>query len=868
MSNVKNGLSIRLTEPVVFLRTNDPSGRHGPDSGDPPGLVRGLLTLNLTKPTRISSIEVELRVVATQTWAEGAGPRQMDITDEHTIYSQTITCFRADEHPSTRRTASVGPGLSLMNANDYDHDFYSQGDDDGHQRPPTYTATAPPNPTVQGGYRPQGLRNISCDFSRDSAQDRTRSLTYSPSTRSPLTAPPSASTTTPPPVSVHFSPSLGNPSIATRSTVSLRSGVYRDFSPPRRIPSSDEDVLPRSRYSPGRTDGISRSPDYGDGTASLRIRDTSSTRDTSTSRDASVPRVGRARSRFILTTVLDVVKEVTGIGTAMRRMTLVEDIGTRTKAKDGRSSKKACPSAIFNASILTHVAGIHTYPIIIPFPANLPPTYKLPCASLSYSLRGVAHRPGAFAAKLTCSTPFVVVSAPAVSASEGGGGIGAGPPGDPGPITVERIWDGKLGYAVELSGRLLIIGAGAGDDHSGVGEREANNNGTIRQSSCEDLAFLPTNDPDETPQTRTPGEGTIILGINLAPLEKVKVWRIAAFIDEKVTYLSRTTRAGREAGLHRVALLNVEDAEYLERSEDSKDQDARTSKDKHKALEKTKEPIPLIPTPLSPHRSPLLRFLRPGADPSELIGPGPYNLTINLAIPRCRNDSGSPLMSFTMRHHDAGARVEHTLRIVIRVEKLDENQDDASSTREETEEDKKKRLFDIVVQVPVTALSCRCAPEWQALPRYSEVLESDISRAHAACPCDMRRDTPAPVVRTTVVSGGQLARVYTNDSGSSTSESGNVSNYSNGVASHIPASSRSSSSVLSSRGNLVAQSQPPTSLSDLQARNSPLPPDIHTAMGSSGPPSRAGSHGPSPTGQECDIQDAPPSYESATGVVA
>ena len=67
-----NALSIRLTEPVVFLRTNDPSGKHGPDPGDPPAFVRGLLTLHLTKPTRISSIEVELQAVVAATWPEGA----------------------------------------------------------------------------------------------------------------------------------------------------------------------------------------------------------------------------------------------------------------------------------------------------------------------------------------------------------------------------------------------------------------------------------------------------------------------------------------------------------------------------------------------------------------------------------------------------------------------------------------------------------------------------------------------------------------------------------------------------------------------------------------------------------------------------
>jgi len=61
---------------------------------------------------------------------------------------------------------------------------------------------------------------------------------------------------------------------------------------------------------------------------------------------------------------------------------------------------------------------------------------------------------------------------------------------------------------------------------------------------------------------------------------------------------------------------------------------------------------------------------------------------------------------------------------------------------------KRKRLFDIVVQTPLHILSCRCSPEWMSLPRYSEILERDISRAaHLACPCDLaraarRRQTP------------------------------------------------------------------------------------------------------------------------------
>ena len=56
-------LSIRLAESVVFLRGSiEPAHsrrRHAPTDA-PPAMLRGLLTVHLSKPTRISSIEIEL----------------------------------------------------------------------------------------------------------------------------------------------------------------------------------------------------------------------------------------------------------------------------------------------------------------------------------------------------------------------------------------------------------------------------------------------------------------------------------------------------------------------------------------------------------------------------------------------------------------------------------------------------------------------------------------------------------------------------------------------------------------------------------------------------------------------------------------
>lgn len=65
----RNSLAISLIDPIVFLRGVDFSrGRH---ENAPPSILRGLLTLCLTKPTRISSIEVELIGQSVTTWSEG-----------------------------------------------------------------------------------------------------------------------------------------------------------------------------------------------------------------------------------------------------------------------------------------------------------------------------------------------------------------------------------------------------------------------------------------------------------------------------------------------------------------------------------------------------------------------------------------------------------------------------------------------------------------------------------------------------------------------------------------------------------------------------------------------------------------------------
>ena len=72
--NAKNSLNIRLTESVVFLRGAVEStllGRRSTREAQP-AMLRGLLTLTLVKPTKISSIEITLEGKSQTAWPEGA----------------------------------------------------------------------------------------------------------------------------------------------------------------------------------------------------------------------------------------------------------------------------------------------------------------------------------------------------------------------------------------------------------------------------------------------------------------------------------------------------------------------------------------------------------------------------------------------------------------------------------------------------------------------------------------------------------------------------------------------------------------------------------------------------------------------------
>ncbi|KAH9174969.1 hypothetical protein EDB89DRAFT_426043 [Lactarius sanguifluus] len=105
-----NSLSISLIDSIVFLRGVDHSSwRATVHENAPPSILRGLLTLCLTKPTRISSIQVELIGQSMTTWLEGTAVRPTEMRDENKLFSATQTFFQAPQSSTSRRAISA-PG--------------------------------------------------------------------------------------------------------------------------------------------------------------------------------------------------------------------------------------------------------------------------------------------------------------------------------------------------------------------------------------------------------------------------------------------------------------------------------------------------------------------------------------------------------------------------------------------------------------------------------------------------------------------------------------------------------------------------------------------------------------------------------------
>ena len=239
----KSSLTITLTEPLVILRTTDVAGGHSlPGGSAPPSAVRGLLALDLSKASRISSIEVELMAISYSSWSEGPSPSSLLLlhdsfstvsgigTSEHRkFFSATQIFFRAPSSPSTRRSLSVDPN-GFHDATDGEHYHLPPPPPDVEPAlpvpAPLYVAGDPPQ---RGGMRVR--RRSSADhlvFQRDPVAHLSRPLAPSPLSFRP-TAEEEATVHTPtsshfvesPSTSISSLPHVETPSTARRPHLHL-----------------------------------------------------------------------------------------------------------------------------------------------------------------------------------------------------------------------------------------------------------------------------------------------------------------------------------------------------------------------------------------------------------------------------------------------------------------------------------------------------------------------------------------------------------------------------------------------------------------------------------------------------------------------
>ncbi|KAK0241334.1 hypothetical protein EDD85DRAFT_764391 [Armillaria nabsnona] len=709
----KNNLSIRLTESAVFLRTDDSSGRN-PSSEARPSILRGLLILELARPTKITSIDLKLQATSSTAWPEGFGARRVDVTEDNKVFSVSTVLFNAG--PPPRRTMSVGPGLIGYNDEAFDEYDDDRLDQASHSEDALYMAD-----TANANRYLRAQRRVSVDSSyRRNPQSYDTDIPIPPEIPPySLHAPSSSSGSLPTPP--HSSPSAERPTISpahsaghletvdenpANTLIDLRNSLRADLSrgrgsPSRALPPNPPTVHSSSSslrsWQPVSRDGsrsrrvsIDESLESGPNTTQnspqlspLRVPSLSDMRSPSESRGR------RKASGFSLASVSNAIMDVVRSSSPRNRRPF--GAGSRSTERDfhldenssrGRTREKVKPSLTANDDSVERSRSrqkgwskerltLGVIGDILKPDANdridgerwrefKAGTYTYP---ISFTIPGNAPPTlqcnfGSISWTISANVHRPGTFKTKLSAQREIVVVSCPTEEDTEDtenIIVERHWDQQLQYLITISGRSFYIG------------------------------------------------GTIPISFTMMPLTKVKIHRLSVFIEEKVEYLAHFKRVARTDPITHVQLLSI----------------------KHEG----KHAGPILPLESDDRdalkNSPLHALVNPEDDASELasswMGPGPWTIQRDLPLPTsCR------MLHFTNKNKRSNISVTHTLKCVIRVETGDQSAVDPKTGR--------RKLFDIVVQTPIMILSCRCNPEWSSLPHYTKSFEDPTSVA-IQCPC-------------------------------------------------------------------------------------------------------------------------------------
>ncbi|KAH8827797.1 hypothetical protein DL96DRAFT_1709123 [Flagelloscypha sp. PMI_526] len=204
--------------------------------------------------------------------------------------------------------------------------------------------------------------------------------------------------------------------------------------------------------------------------------------------------------------------------------------------------------------------------------------------------------------------------------------------------------------------------------------------------------------------------GTIPVSFTLVPLDKVKIFEIAAIIEEKTHYLNKNQALSREETRF-ITLMSI------------------GCPDRSPILPLPSHSIDFFKT------SSLCSAFYPQPKTDDeieetavgLMGLGPWNISTRLQIP---DDCGKIQKSTSVKQ--GSIVVSHRLKFMLRVQRPNEEIDIRTG---------KPKQFTITVNTPLEILSCRCNPAWAGLPPYSESFSASLAdRNTDLCPCTILHD--------------------------------------------------------------------------------------------------------------------------------
>lgn len=768
-------VTITQLEPVVFLRGQsasgeDARGRRRPVNFDaPPSQLRALVTLNLPKPSKIKEINVSLTGTARTDWPEGIGPNRLETVEEVTIFQHSVTLYNAKTEPSYSgrpRSNSVGPGIGLVDDVDWEHATAAHASSSNTSRPsltPTRredsrsqssagsgsniarqiaeaaakagTAIIPPTlrpdlglakPKDSNGSRNRPSLNRTGSGTTSWSAFNTDSYNISP-TQTPAVQPHSASPS--------YSPD------ATRNETSRDQSSRHDLDrwhdyfeargqerpplyAPRSAPLDGYDTWPANivsatpaSYSPTDTAALSPVDSTSAATvpaASSQTNATPPSRSILHSQPGSSVRPGDHTVRFDPQYHVDQAtpsaQQTNGRSTSKstpthsRRGSVETVEPTKNVSRSKTSGRPSIDNKMKKAGLKNLIQGLLKEPD------------SRPNGEDSAGCESKEFKKGTYTYPISISLPSNLP--PTLHADFGFNRY---------VFKVNVVRSGALTPNLIAEREITLIHA---PDEDALDETDS----IVVERCWEDvLSYMVVFSGKSFPIGQK-----IPLWLKLVPLGKVKIHRILATLEERTDYFAKGRRVARHEVPRKWTLLKLAQtsgtAPILPIMSDSAD-----------ALDQS---------PIAP-----LARAAAGEDaasdkiPSILDPTGPWELATDLLIPAC----GTTRINLSTNHTKSNIAVHHMIRLAIRVEKPEGVIGDGSQRPSSSNMKEDHKLYDIVIEAPITLTSSHTAVEWTSLPNYwdlpAEPTVGDASNS-AASDLQVRPNMPSPVLTSRTGSAG------------------------------------------------------------------------------------------------------------------